>query len=270
MCKPAPKRLTSAVGASKAGFKTPSPESRPRAARSALHYPVLKTELHAHTDADPADRIAHSTRELVDHAAALGYGALAVTLHDRYFDPGGDRDYARERGIVLMAGIERTIERRHVLLINFPADSAGIRSFEDVARLKARHPAGLVIAPHPFYPTPSALGALLARHAALFDAIEINAMYTRFLDFNRGAAASARRHAKPLVGNTDLHLLDQMGTTYSLVNAEPDADAICHAIRAGRVTVHTTPLSSMRAAQLFTRMCWGGAQGRLLRRLQPR
>ena len=48
---------------------------------------MLKVELHAHTDQDPVDRIPHSTEQLIERAAALGYGALAVTLHDRYFDP---------------------------------------------------------------------------------------------------------------------------------------------------------------------------------------
>ena len=228
---------------------------------------VIKTELHAHTDADPADRIAHGVRSLVDHAAGLGYGAIAITLHDRYFEPADDARYARERGVVLMAGIERTIRGRHILLINFPADSARIRDFDELAALKAASPHGLVVAPHPFYPTPSALGArLMNAHAALIDAVEVNAMHTRVLDFNRRAIAWARANHKPLVGNTDLHLLAQMGSTYSMVDSPSDANAICDAIRNGRVTVHATPLSSARAAHLFSLMCWGGIQGRLGRR----
>ena len=103
-------------------------------------------------------------------------------------------------------------------------------------------------------------------HAGLIDAVEINAMHTRLLDFNRRAVVWARAHGKPLVGNTDLHLLAQMGTTYSLVDAEPTADGICEAIRAGRVTVHSTALSPVKAAQLFSLMCLGGLQGRLRRR----
>jgi predicted metal-dependent phosphoesterase TrpH len=226
---------------------------------------VLKTELHTHTDADPADRISHSTRQLVDRAAALGYGALAVTLHDRYFDPAADAGYARERGIVLMRGIEKTIGRHHILLINFPPACADVDTFDDLARLRQQYGDGLVVAPHPFYPIPSALRRALEDRPALFDAVEINAMYTRALDFNRRAASWARMHGKPLVGNTDLHLLEQMGTTYSLVDAEPHPDAICAAIRAGRVEVRTTPLSTVRAGALFTRMCWGGIEGRFLR-----
>jgi len=229
----------------------------------------LKVELHAHTDGDPADRIGHSVRRLIDHAAALGYGAVAVTLHDRYFDPAADADYARQRQVVLIPGIERTIRRRHILLINFPPSCASVRDFDDLRGLKAAHPQGLIVAPHAFYPTPSALGTtLMNEYADVIDAVEVNAMHTRLIDFNRRAVAWAREHRKPLVGNTDLHLLAQMGTTFSMVDVPvgADANAICAAIRDGRVTLHTSALSTTRAARLFSLMCLGGLQGRLLRR----
>jgi predicted metal-dependent phosphoesterase TrpH len=228
-------------------------------------FSVLKVELHSHTDRDPLDLVSHSIEGLIDRAAALGYQGLAITLHDRYTDGTEAAGYARERGIVLLPGIERTVARRHVLLINFPEACAAVRTFDDIAALK-RSSRGLVIAPHPFYPIPSALGADLERRAELFDAVEVNSMYTRLVNFNARAIRWARNHGKPLVGSTDLHLLEQMGTTYTLVDAEPDAAAICEAIRAGRVEVRTEPLSTLRAGWCFARMLAGGARGRFLPR----
>lgn len=224
---------------------------------------MIKTELHAHTALDPADFIPHSTRDLIDRAAALGYGAVAVTLHDRYYDPADDAEYARARGVVLIPGIERTIERRHVLLLNFPAECAAVQSFEAVRALKARHPRGLVVAPHAFYPIPSAMYSCLDRFGDLIDAVEVNSMFTRWLDFNSPAIRWAREHGKPVVGNTDLHVLEQLGTTYTLVEADAEADAICEAIRAGRVQVRSSALSVVRAGWLISRMLLGGAIGRL-------
>jgi predicted metal-dependent phosphoesterase TrpH len=221
---------------------------------------VIKLELHAHTNEDPADRISHTTTQLIDHAASLGYGALAVTLHDRYFDPAPYASYARERGIVLLPGIERTVERRHILLINFPKDVGDVRSFADIADLKRRSN-GLVVAPHPYYPLGASLGSILDRERALVDAVESNAMYITGLDFNRRAFAWAQRHGVPIVGNTDLHILEQMGTTYSLVDADPDPDAICDAIRQGRVEVRREPLSAVRAGWLFSRMVINSLRG---------
>jgi predicted metal-dependent phosphoesterase TrpH len=214
---------------------------------------LLKTELHAHTADDPRDRIPHTTRELIDRAAVLGYGALAITLHDRQLDPAPHLAYARERGVVLLRGIERTVEKRHFLLINFPPESEHINSFAELADVKARTN-GLVIAPHPFYPLPTAVGPVLEKHADLVDAVEWNAMYTATIDFNAAARRWALAHGKPLVGNTDLHMLAQMGTTWSEVEAEPEADAICEAIRAGRVQLKTTPLPVFKAAWMFANM----------------
>src|SRR5262245_53991159 len=100
---------------------------------------MLKVELHSHTADDPEDRIPHTTRELIDRAAELQYDAMAITLHDRQLDLRPHQRYAEDRGIVLIPGIERTIEGRHVLLINFRTASVNsVRSFEDLACLKRR------------------------------------------------------------------------------------------------------------------------------------
>jgi predicted metal-dependent phosphoesterase TrpH len=227
---------------------------------------VLKVELHAHTGSDPCDYVPHTTRDLIDRAAALGYDAVAVTLHDRYYDPAEDRDYAAARGVLLIAGVERTLASRHVLLINFPGECATVRDFADIRELKARHPHGLVVAPHAFYPIGSALSGEVERSADVIDALEVNSMFTRWLNFNTRAVRWATAHGKPLVGNTDLHLLAQMGTTYSLVDAPRDADAICDAIRAGRVEVRSTALSAVRAATFFLLMLAGGVVGHLRKR----
>jgi predicted metal-dependent phosphoesterase TrpH len=224
---------------------------------------MLKIELHTHTDFDPLDRIPHSSRQLIDHAAALGYHGVAITLHDRFYDPAPDVSYARERGVVLIPGIERTIRGRHILLINFTKDVEQARTFEEIARLKARCQ-GLVVVPHAFYPTGTSLGHRLDSHHDVIDAIEYNAMYTRWLNFNERAAAWARARGKPIVGNTDLHRLEQLGTTYTLVDSEPHSDAICAAIREGRVELRTQPLASVRAAAIFAKMLVVGGLGRTI------
>jgi predicted metal-dependent phosphoesterase TrpH len=214
---------------------------------------MLKVELHSHSADDPHDRIPYSTHQLIDRAAQLGYQALAVTLHDRQLDIRGFRDYARERGIVLIPGIERTIEGKHVLLLNFGEGAEAVQSFDDLARLRQRE-AGLVVAPHPFFPHASCLRGALERYAGLFDAVEWNAMFTGSVNFNRAAERWARRHGKPVVGNGDVHRLRQLGNTFTLVDAEPDADAICSAIKAGRVRVQARPLSLVEAGSIFAEL----------------
>ena len=211
---------------------------------------MLKVELHIHTADDPADPIPYSTFEVIDRAAELGYDALAITLHDKQLELTPYAEYAAARNIVLIPGIERTIQGRHVLLLNFSSAAESVQSFDDVARLKARE-RGIVIAPHPFFPAGSALRGQLLKYAHLFDAVEWNAMFTPLINFNAIAERWARRHGKPMVGNGDVHRLEMLGTTYSLVDAAPNADAICRAIAAGRVQVVATPLSMYTATRLM-------------------
>jgi predicted metal-dependent phosphoesterase TrpH len=225
---------------------------------------MIKVELHAHTADDPEDYIAHSARDLVDRTFALGYGALAITLHDRHFYDEATIAYARDRGLTLIPSVERTVERRHLLLINFPEEADRVRNFEDVRALKRRHPSGLVVAPHPWFPMGKSLGpALLEQHADLWDAVEVNAFYTRTVDFNRKARVWAAARGLPLVGNCDVHQLRQLGTTYSLVDVEAPctADAVCEAIRAGRVRVESRPLSHFQAAGIVTRALLASVTG---------
>lgn len=218
---------------------------------------MLKVELHTHTADDPVDAIPHTTFELIDRAAVLGYDAMAITLHERQLDLRRFAPYAAERRIVLIPGVERTIEGRHVLLLNFARGSEDVRTFADLARLKARVP-GLVIAPHPFFPTTVCLRGALERHADLFDAVERNAMFIRGVDFNRAAERFAARHGKPVVGNCDVHRLAQLGSTYSLVDAPRDPDAICDAIAAGRVRVESRPLEWIEAAGVMASLMFAG------------
>ena len=230
---------------------------------------MLKTELHTHTSADPHDYIPHSTTDLIDRAAALGYHALAITLHDCWFDVRGLADYARARGITLISGIERTIDRKHVLLLNFDAAAERVNSFDELGRLRRAQPHGLVIAPHPFYPARCCLGGLLERHADLFDAVELNAFYISQVDyFNRSAVNWARRLGKPIVANADVHRLNQLGKTFSLVDAAPEPNAICAAIREGRVEIQTRPLSLLEAATYAAGLALGDLQ-RLVRAPSP-
>jgi predicted metal-dependent phosphoesterase TrpH len=214
---------------------------------------MLKVELHSHTSDDPLDRIPHTTTELIDAAVTRGYHALAITLHERQLDISSHTAYAAERGLVLIPGIEQTIEGRHVLLLNFRRGAEQVRTFADLERLTKREP-GLVVAPHPFFPLRSCLGNDLDRWSHLFQAVEVNAMFTTAIDFNRRAARWAAQHGTPLVGNGDVHRLEQLGRTYSLVDAEPNAEAICDAIAAGRVHVIAEPLSWITAARFMAKL----------------
>jgi predicted metal-dependent phosphoesterase TrpH len=223
---------------------------------------VLKVDLHLHTSEDPADVISHDAYQLIDRAAELGFNALAITLHDRVLADPRLNAYAQDRGIVLVPGVERTIEGRHVLLLNFSAGTDHVRTFSDLAALRSRGH-GIVIAAHPFFPNGNSLRSRLIEHSDLFDAVEWSYFWTRGLNFNAKAARWAAEQGKPVVASSDLHDLRQFGRTCSFVFAEPNPDAICAAIREGRVSIQTSPVPKVELVRVVSGMIRRGSKPQL-------
>jgi predicted metal-dependent phosphoesterase TrpH len=205
---------------------------------------MLWGDLHHHINTDPVDGkfVRHSAGELIDRAAAIGLNVLAITCHKSVpFDQDAVR-YAKERGILLLRGMEASVDGQHVLLLNFREFPPGVCTMAEIAARKT--PEAMVIAPHPFYPVGIAGGDLLSSHPELFDAIEFSGLYTPLTQrFNRRALEHARVAGLPVVGNSDTHFLWQMGHTYTRINAALEPAAVLDAIRGGRVQLVTRPLS---------------------------
>jgi predicted metal-dependent phosphoesterase TrpH len=160
--------------------------------------------------------------------------------------------HAAERGIVLIPGVEACIGGKHVLLLNMPFEDGCYTSFEDVLRHKDSN--SLVIAPHPYFPGPTSLDGQLEAVAHLFDAVEYSHFYTHRINFNKQAGRFAQKYRLPIVGNSDAHILDQLGLAYSLVEAEKTPEAIVQAIKAGRVEPVSQPLPLDVLIGIFVRI----------------
>ena len=215
---------------------------------------MLKADFHIHTAEDAHDLVFYSAIELIDMAQSLGYSVLSITNHDgvtynRYLS-----DYAKERGILLIPGMEATIEGRHVLLYNLDFASVDRSSLAALKRLKTAQ--SLVIAPHPYYPSLRALRGLLRRNIAMFDAIEFCHFYTERLDFNRFAQKISNEFGLPMVGTSDAHQRRQFHTTYSLIDAEPHLESVIQSIKSGMVEVVTGPLPLAFLLKVNMRMLW--------------
>jgi len=222
----------------------------------------LKADFHLHTADDPLDRIRYTSKELISKAADQGFEVLAITNHHhRTFN----RDlfyYAQEKNILLIPGVELTIRRRHVLVLNPPPYK--IRAdFSSLAKL--RRPETLIIAPHPYFPGSYSLNGYLLEHLHLFDALEYCHFYLPMVDFNRKAVEVSRSFDFPLIGNSDAHFLVQLGTTYSLIYAEKNLESIFAAIRAHKVEVVTRPLKPMEMGRIFRRFLGMKVHGTIIK-----
>jgi predicted metal-dependent phosphoesterase TrpH len=221
----------------------------------------LKVDLHLHTAEDPLDQIKHTAKELIARAAAQGFDVLAITNHHSMTFDQDLSSYARERGVLLIPGVEVSIRRRHVLLLNPPAGKP-VSDFTSLSRL--RRPETLIVAPHPYFPGMYSLNRSLLKHRSLFDALEYCHFYTPGINFNQKAVDICREYGFPLIGNSDTHFLFQLGLTYSLVYAEKNIESIFEAIRANKVKVVTRPLSPFEMGSIARRFLRMKLQGNFL------
>jgi len=207
---------------------------------------LLKTNLHFHTNDDPVERafIKYNSFEAVDEAAAKGFEVLAFTLHNLFHFPAELVEYAKGKNILLIPGIEKTIEGRHVLILNADKSSEQIETFADLTHYRAVKKDIFVIAPHPFFYGNISLKEKLAEHFQLFDAIEHSWFYTRFFNRNKQGEKLAKQYGLPFVALSDTHKFCLLENSYAVIDAkEKTTEAVFEAIRARAFENKTKPAS---------------------------
>ena len=209
----------------------------------------IKLDLHIHTLDDPKDRLDYSAHQLLQRARALGFGALAITLHDKVFDRAEVFADAAAMGILLIQAAEMRLEGADVVLLNVqPDDVEDLRTFGDLRALRARRGDSVFcFAPHPFFFLGASIGNRLLDEIDCFDAIEICHFHKGLFDLNRRARETAARHNKPLLATSDAHRLHAFGSHYTSVPRprEMTPEGILCALRDGPLRL-TSPGSSWR------------------------
>ena len=209
----------------------------------------ITIDLHIHTLDDPKDVIDYSAHQLLEKARALGFGVLAITLHDAVFNRPEVFVDAAAMGILLIPAAEMRIEGADIILLNISSEeAAGLKSFADVRALRARRGKSLfTIAPHPFYVLGGSIGWRLLAEEDCFDAIELCHFHKGPLNPNRRAARVARRFHKPLIATSDAHRLHAFGRHYTRMPrpAELTCDSFFEALRKGPLDL-TSPPCTMR------------------------
>lgn len=203
---------------------------------------MLKSDFHIHTKEDPIDRIRHDAKTLIKYSAKLNFKVLSITNHTSTYFNNQIKSYAKKHNILLIPGMEAIVKNKHVLLLNPPLDLKSPKTFNELYKLKEKHPETLIIAPHPFLLMDCCLGKLLLKHIKLFDAIEHHNYYTIFINRNKKSVGIAKKYNKPIVANSDAHWLYQMNTNFSLIDANHDKDSVLEAIRKNKIIIKTRPL----------------------------
>src|SRR5438105_3121264 len=207
----------------------------------------IKIDLHIHTLDDPKDVIDYSAHQLLERAKQLGFGVLAITLHDAVFDRAEVFADAATMGILLIPAAEVRLEDADIILLNVTAEEvATLKSFDDVRKLRARRELSIfTFAPHPFFVLGGSIGERLLEEIDCFDAIEQCHFHKGLFDLNRRAVKVAAQFAKPLIATSDCHQLHAFGRHYTSIPRprELTIEKIFAALRSGPRRVVSPPAS---------------------------
>jgi predicted metal-dependent phosphoesterase TrpH len=211
-----------------------------------------KVDLHIHTLDDPKDVIDYSAHQLLERAKQLGFGVLAITLHDAVFDRAEVFADAAAMGILLIPAAEVRLQGADIILLNVTAaEIASLKTFDNVRKLRTRRGSSIfTFAPHPFYVLGGSIGERLLDELDCFDAIELCHFHKGFFDLNRRAVKVAAEFGKPLIATSDAHQLHAFGRHYTSI-PRPDAltiENVFAALRSGRRRVVSPSASTVDLA----------------------
>jgi hypothetical protein len=189
-----------------------------RRRRSAMAKPAplegrdwILADLHMHTSW--SHDCSMEVDDLLDHAAAEGLGAIAITDHNVFGGALEAVDRARSRKLVVIPGEEvKTAGEGEVIgLFLEEAIPRGMSFAETVEAIRAQ--GGLVYIPHPFdrlHAIPDA--ATLQRHLAEIDVFEVYNARLLFEGYNDEALRFARKYNLTVGAGSDAHVLQGVGT----------------------------------------------------------
>jgi predicted metal-dependent phosphoesterase TrpH len=185
----------------------------------------VKADLHVHTIYSSDSLI--TPKDLVLYAMRSGLTAVAITDHNTVE---GALKIAKETDFLIIPGIEVSSSNGHIIGLNLQEPIPKRLSPEETVD-RIHEAGGIAVACHPFALFKGSLG----EHAnGKFDAVEtINASAFPFTRSVKKAQEIAKRFRMPSVAGTDAHYGPAVGYAYTLIDSEPQADAIAKAIAKG-------------------------------------
>jgi hypothetical protein len=173
--------------------------------------PWIVCDLHLHTSW--SHDCSMPVEAVVEHAEAIGLGAIAITDHNRFGGALEALELARGRDLVVIPAEEVKTDGQGEVIGLFLREEIprGLSFADTVASIRAQD--GLVYLPHPFdrmhaIPDP----ALLHRHLADIDVFEVYNARLLFEAYNDEALRFARKYNLTMGAGSDAHVLQGVGT----------------------------------------------------------
>ncbi len=226
----------------------------------------LKCDFHLHTNDDLVDRIRQTVFDVINMASEQSFDVLSITNHSTITFSDEINDYAKEKNILLIKGIELYVERKHVVILNCSEDILKVKTISDLKAYKNNNSQSFIFAPHPYYPKKSCLGKIVEENIDLFDGLEYCHFYISFINhFNEKAERIAKKFSKPLIANSDSHSPIQFGRSYSLVKAEKNVESVIENMKLGNIKIVTQPLPIFRMLKILIKVLRKRSEDELLK-----
>ena len=183
---------------------------------------AVKIDLHIHSrySFDCSSRV----EDILQWGKQNGVDVLCITDHHSYLKSAPISDGIRQNGLVVLRGAEATTNNGHFLIYGVQDDSWNCRGSQeelDAQRLidYVNALGGVVIAAHPFRKGGDYSGGW--RMTRLRGLVAIETWNNRCTDEeNQEAVRLAQKMGLPMVGGSDAHIPEAVGTAYSLVERE--------------------------------------------------
>ena len=183
----------------------------------------LKIDFHVHTCYSRDSSI--TLKEVITYAKKRGLDGVAITYHNTI--KGVLKLKACE--ILIIPGIEVSTLNGHLLGINLEVPIPKKRSIEETIH-RIHKEGGLAIAPHPvaLYKSPP------SRNVNSYDAVEVmNASSFPFTISTNLSKRFANNLGLPQIGGSDSHYPPEIGSVYTVVDAENNIEDVVSAIKQG-------------------------------------
>ena len=209
------------------------------------HVPNLRIDLHLHTNYSLDAKT--TLEEAVRYAKKNQLDGIAVTDHDTVE---GARRIAKEQDLLIIPGIEVSSQHGHILGLNITEPiqpKLGVAETAERIQLLG----GLAVIAHPAVII-KGLGARIDTSSRI-DAIEvINAAAIPFYLSIYSSRRLALRLRLPQTAGSDSHYPNEIGSAYTIVDADPNPDDVMEAIRKGRTEPRGKPISWMNRLERGT------------------
>ena len=183
----------------------------------------LKIDLHVHSCYSPDSSI--TLKQVVAFAKKRGLDGVAITDHNTV--KGALKLKTKE--IIVIPGIEVSTLQGHLLGINLTTPIPAKLGMEETIQ-KIHDSGGVAIAAHPtaFYKSPA------TKKVTCYDAVEVmNASSVPFSVLTHYSRKFAERINAPQTGGSDSHYAPEIGSAYTVVDADSEINEITEAITRG-------------------------------------